>query len=436
MRNDPQVDCKSGVASYPIVKGLIAPRFQVSPEVSHAIQDENSIIAVANGKYYKLSGISRDVFLSVISQPQTLDELDVGKHQRQQISDVLESLVVRKLIFDVEGIAVFIDDSDPTARSGGSRASYMALQISLLPAHWVQILARPVVCALSPLAIYIGMPLFILAQCVFLFIYGGSAVYALRQLSYEEIAILVVINYLLLLLHELGHAAGGIRAGAMPGNIGLGLYLIYPVMFTDVSQSWLAPTRKRLLVDAGGLYVTGLCAVCDISVYAYWRAPLIGLIAYLLCITTVINLNPFLRMDGYWMISDLLGIHDLMGKTVATTKWLVKSPFCRDTPKPDLELDHLWKKVVYDIYYFGFTAFFAYFVFTVFFFIVPRSIVSAWLHLRSAINAVSTIGVSVTALKDMVLTIVNCLPLLFIIVPLMIAIYRRMAASQAVTESA
>jgi hypothetical protein len=46
-------------------------------------------------------------------------------------------------------------------------------------------------------------------------------------------------------------------------------------------------------------------------------------LASLYCATVLININPFVRMDGYWLLSDLLGIPDLMEQNLRLTRWLV-----------------------------------------------------------------------------------------------------------------
>ena len=47
-------------------------------------------------------------------------------------------------------------------------------------------------------------------------------------------------------LHEIGHATACRYGGARPGAIGAGLYLVWPVFYSDVTESYrLAHTRNR-----------------------------------------------------------------------------------------------------------------------------------------------------------------------------------------------
>ena len=111
--------------------------------------------------------------------------------------------------------------------------------------------------------------------------------------------------------HELGHVAALRRSGEAPGGIGLGMYYAVPVFHSDVSRAWLLSRRDRATVDLGGMYFQalfagGLCAVYLVLGGAAWsKAILFTDLALLL------NLNPFLRMDGYWLVADLTGSLDL-----------------------------------------------------------------------------------------------------------------------------
>jgi hypothetical protein len=111
--------------------------------------------------------------------------------------------------------------------------------------------------------------------------------------------------------HELGHVAALRRCGEAPGGIGLGMYYAVPVLHSDVSRAWLLPRRARATVDLGGMYFQALFAGALCAVYlalggaAWSKAILFTDLALLL------NLNPFLRMDGYWLVADLTGSLDL-----------------------------------------------------------------------------------------------------------------------------
>jgi putative peptide zinc metalloprotease protein len=81
---------------------------------------------------------------------------------------------------------------------------------------------------------------------------------AAHQAIYEPTFLLLVFALTLLsaAFHEIGHAAACRYSGARPGGMGVGLYLVWPAFYTDVTDSYRLARRDRLRVDLGGLYLT------------------------------------------------------------------------------------------------------------------------------------------------------------------------------------
>lgn len=111
--------------------------------------------------------------------------------------------------------------------------------------------------------------------------------------------------------HEFGHAAALVRHGGRNPEIGVGVYIVFPVMHTDVSEAWRLSRNKRIQIDVSGIYfqllfMTGFWLLAGVlglpgrDAAIVWMDMLIAM-----------ALNPFLRMDGFWLLSDLLGSHSL-----------------------------------------------------------------------------------------------------------------------------
>lgn len=112
-------------------------------------------------------------------------------------------------------------------------------------------------------------------------------------------------------VHEVGHLAACRRFGAPHGGIGIGLYWCLPAFYAEVHGAWLLPRRQRAAVDAGGVYLqavfVGLLGACQLA----WPSPaLLYAIAWshFLMLHT---LNPVMKFDGYWLLCDLAGVHNL-----------------------------------------------------------------------------------------------------------------------------
>lgn len=113
------------------------------------------------------------------------------------------------------------------------------------------------------------------------------------------------------LVHELGHAAALARGGGRPGPIGLGLLLVFPVLYCDVTAAALLPRRERLRVDAAGvawhLGVGGALALAG----AAWGDPTTTLVSWGVLAAAVWSLLPFLQTDGYWLLCDGVGVRSM-----------------------------------------------------------------------------------------------------------------------------
>jgi putative peptide zinc metalloprotease protein len=74
------------------------------------------------------------------------------------------------------------------------------------------------------------------------------------------------LTFASLAFHECGHAAACRYGGARPGRIGIGIYLVWPVFYTDVTDSWRLSKRGRLRTDLGGVYFNALFALLTAGV--------------------------------------------------------------------------------------------------------------------------------------------------------------------------
>ncbi|MGH2588568.1 MAG: hypothetical protein ACRDJE_26900 [Dehalococcoidia bacterium] len=115
----------------------------------------------------------------------------------------------------------------------------------------------------------------------------------------------------IMIAHELGHAAACARFGAPPSSIGVGVYLIFPVCYADVTAAWRLRRWQRVVVDLGGAYFQVLATACYALAFLVtgW-APFMA--AVLISIYSgLFVLNPIIKTDGYWALADALGVTNL-----------------------------------------------------------------------------------------------------------------------------
>ncbi len=129
------------------------------------------------------------------------------------------------------------------------------------------------------------------------------------------------------ILHELAHAYTAKRAGCHVSTIGVAILVFWPVMYTDVTHAWkLRQRRERLAIGAAGMLFE--LAVACLALLAWGVLPdgFLRDAAFVLAtaswITTLtVNLNPLLRFDGYYLLSDLWRIPNLQERSLALLRW-------------------------------------------------------------------------------------------------------------------
>jgi putative peptide zinc metalloprotease protein len=139
---------------------------------------------------------------------------------------------------------------------------------------------------------------------------------AFRQLLNDPVDLLLVAGLVIVsaLFHELGHAAGCRYGGARPGRIGVGIYLVWPAFFTNVTDSYRLSRAGRLRTDLGGLYFNLIFMLVLAACYAATSAEILLLVIALTHLEMLEQLSPFVRFDGYFILSDLVGVPDLFAR--------------------------------------------------------------------------------------------------------------------------
>ncbi len=112
-------------------------------------------------------------------------------------------------------------------------------------------------------------------------------------------------------LHECGHATGLRYGGGKPGVMGAGVYIAFPAFYTDVTDAYRLSKAGRLRTDLGGIYFNALFMLGTAAVYfATGFEPLLFLIV-VQHVEIAHQLLPLLRLDGYYIVADAVGVPDL-----------------------------------------------------------------------------------------------------------------------------
>lgn len=161
---------------------------------------------------------------------------------------------------------------------------------------------------------------------------GGFGVFAVTWMSGARHAfatsgsyalggvILLGLNVLGLLSHELGHALAAKHAGRRVPAVGLLFYFGIPSVFVDTSDVWMAGRRARILTSAAGpaavLAFAGTANLVGLAVPGF--QPIAFKLSLVWYLNALFNLNPLMALDGYYLLMDWLEIPNLRARGIAT----------------------------------------------------------------------------------------------------------------------
>lgn len=131
-------------------------------------------------------------------------------------------------------------------------------------------------------------------------------------------------------LHELGHGLVAKRHGCRVPTMGLAFMVLWPVPYTDTNDAWrLADRWARLQIAAAGVTTELLVAVWATLAWALLPDGSARQAAFLLATTTwvstlLVNCSPFMRFDGYFVLSDWLEMPNLHQRAFALARWQLR----------------------------------------------------------------------------------------------------------------
>lgn len=143
-------------------------------------------------------------------------------------------------------------------------------------------------------------------------------------LSYLAAAVLVKTA------HEFGHAYVATHFGCRVPTMGVAVMMGLPMLYSDTTASWRLQRRSsRLLIDAAGVLAELMVAVLATFLWAFLpdggvRGAVFVLATSSWVMSLMVNLNPFMRFDGYYLLSDAVGIPNLQPRSFALARWRLR----------------------------------------------------------------------------------------------------------------
>src|SRR5438874_681264 len=230
------------------------------------------------------------------------------------------------------GVIAPADGSEPELQKADPLLA-LRLRAALVPERVVNAITKvfkPLFFPPVVLAVLAGLG----ALDVWLFAYHGIA-QSLREVLYSPALLMMMLGLVILsaAFHECGHATACAYGGARPGVMGAGLYIVWPAFYTDVTDAYRLGKAGRLRTDLGGVYfnVVFMLAVAG-AYFATGSEPLLLVIPFM-HLEIIHQFLPFIRLDGYYIVSDLTGVPDMFARIRPTLASLIPGKRTSDRVK-------------------------------------------------------------------------------------------------------
>jgi putative peptide zinc metalloprotease protein len=351
-----------------------------------------------------------------------------GQRDLAQVASVL-SAEFGKMV-QAEQVAYLIENrlrppgivaADPTREQAGAEPKKMTVKsdpllalkfrVGVVPERMVWRIAGvfqpmfwpPVILAM--LVAFVGLDVVIIAQGGF-----GLIVPSALALVYQPALTLVVLGLILVsaAFHECGHVTACRYGGARPGKMGFGLYLVWPALYSTVTDSYRLGRVGRLRTDLGGVYFNAVFIAAMSLAYVQTGASWLLVAIVALHAETATQFLPMIRLDGYYILSDLIGVPDLFSRMGPVLASLIPG---RATHPRVLELKP-WVRRTITLWVLIVVPYLAYWL-VGFLIVVPRVLPVVWhrlLWLCHAVGAAAGAGHAAEAALGVVQVVLLLLP--------------------------
>ena len=168
-------------------------------------------------------------------------------------------------------------------------------------------------------------------------------------------------------VHELGHAYMAVKHGLRVPTIGIAFMVLMPVLYTDTSGAWrLRSRRDRLMIDGAGIFTELALAAVATFLWVFLPDGGVRLAVFAVATTSwitslLVNLNPLMRFDGYYILSDALGFQNLQNRGFEMARWRLREAlFGLGRPPPEtlsvrmrrVVILHAWATWIYRFFLF------------------------------------------------------------------------------------
>jgi len=152
-------------------------------------------------------------------------------------------------------------------------------------------------------------------------------------LATQNIISMFFILIALKICHEFGHAYACKLLGGRVPEMGAFLVCMTPCAYVDASAAWgFSKKLHRIVVSLAGIYVETGIAAFAVLIWAATGPSLVNSTAHQIVllasvVTIAFNMNPLMRYDGYYVLSDMIEVPNLRQRSTEILAALCKRLF-------------------------------------------------------------------------------------------------------------
>src|SRR5215471_8865160 len=147
----------------------------------------------------------------------------------------------------------------------------------------------------------------------------------------------LAIMIVAVIFHKFRHASALQYEGGKVRGMGVGLYLIYPAFYTDVTDSYRLGRWARVRTDLGGFYFHLIFALGLLVLYVASGQEFLLIPVLLITLDILYQCLPFVRFDGYWALADLTGVPDFFSQMGPFVRSILPVAGQQGSKLPDLK---------------------------------------------------------------------------------------------------
>ena len=288
-------------------------------EFDSSTTEKSYRVELTDGRHFQINETLYQL-LNCLHMPMSLTQLAAEFQQRTGEAVSAEQLDELSTQLEEQGVIIEAGKAQEKPATKDEQSS------SFLGLHWRRDLVSAEV--LAPIVRHFRFLFSGPVAIVGLILTAAAHVLVYRELGVPSQATVTQVSwpllYLVLLIytfiHEIGHLAACQRWNCSHGPLGVGLYFFQPVFYVDVTSTWRLNRKQRAIVDLGGVYLELLfLPVCWI-LFLFTQDITWLMIVFITDVMILTNFEPFMKLDGYWLLSDLTGVPNLHKRALEAIK--------------------------------------------------------------------------------------------------------------------